>query len=101
LRVTGRCRNAFEWCLRVHYFADEAGVTESQLRASVFGTADDACWETGDRVLVRLADELHATASIGDPPWAEAREAFSEEAMLQFILLAGHYRANAYVSAGL
>jgi alkylhydroperoxidase family enzyme len=101
LRVTGRCRNAFEWCLRVHYFADEAGVTESQLRASVFGTADDAYWETGDRVLVRLADELHDTASIGDPLWAEAREIFSEEAMLQLILLAGHYRTNAYVSAGL
>src|SRR5215211_2242495 len=37
LRVSGRCRNAFELCLRVHYFADEAGVTESQLHASVFG----------------------------------------------------------------
>jgi alkylhydroperoxidase family enzyme len=101
LRVTGRCRNAFEWCLRVHYFADAAGVTEGQLRASVFGTADDDCWETGDRVLVRLADELHDAASISDPLWAEARETFSEEAMLQLILLAGHYRTNAYVSAGL
>ena len=36
-----------------------------------------------------------------DALWAEAREAFSEEAMLQLILLAGHYRTNAYVSAGL
>ncbi len=101
LRVTGRCRNAFEWCLRVHYFADEAGVDENQLRASVFGSADDACWEPGDRVLIRLADELHDTVSISDALWAEARDAFSEEAMLQLILLAGHYRTNAYVSAGL
>ena len=69
LRVTGRCRNAFEWCLRVHYFADEPGVTESQLRASVFGTADDACWETGDRVLVRL----------DGPDW-QAAQAFARSA---------------------
>jgi hypothetical protein len=58
LRVTGRCRNAFEWCLRVHYFADEAAVNESQLHASVYANADDACWQAGDRVLVRLADDF-------------------------------------------
>jgi alkylhydroperoxidase family enzyme len=101
LRVTGRCRNAFEWCLRVHYFAEEAAVNESQLHASVYGNADDPCWQAGDRVLVRLADELHDTASISDAIWAEARKTFSEEAMLQLILLAGHYRTNAYVSAAL
>src|SRR5437868_10200880 len=62
LRVTGRCRNVSEWFLRVHYFTDEAGVTEQQLHASVHGEADDACWEQADRVLIRLADELHDTA---------------------------------------
>ena len=101
LRVTGRCRNAFEWCLRVHYFADQAGMTENQLRASVYGNADDACWEAGDRVLIRLADELHDTVSIGDALWTEVRASFSEEAILQLLLLAGHYRTNGYVSMGL
>ncbi len=101
LRVTGRCRNAFEWCLRAHYFADDAGITETQMHASVHGNADNACWETGDRVLIRLADELHDTASISDALWAEVRGAFSEQAILQLLLLAGHYRTNAYVSVGL
>jgi hypothetical protein len=101
LRVTGRCRNAFEWCLRVHYFADEAGMTEAQLHASVHGSADYACWESGDHVLIRLADELHDTASISDALWADLRAAFSEEAILQLLLLAGHYRTNGYLSVGL
>ena len=101
LRVTGRCRNAFEWCLRVHYFADDAGLTEPQLHASIYGSADDACWKTDDRLLIRLADELHDTATIGDALWAELQAAFSEEAILQLMLLAGHYRTNAYVSVGL
>jgi hypothetical protein len=101
LRVTGRCRNAFEWCLRVHYFANEADITEPQLHASVHGSAEDACWEAGDRILIRLADELHETASISDGLRHELREAFTEEAILQLILLAGHYRTNGYVSLGL
>ena len=52
-------------------------------------------------MLIRLADELHDTASISDTLWADVRAAFSEEAILQLILLAGHYRTNAYVSIGL
>jgi alkylhydroperoxidase family enzyme len=101
LRVTGRCRNAYEWCLRVHYFANEAGMTKAQLRAAAYGDASDPCWEAGDRVLIRLADELHDTASISDALWAKLRSVLSDEAILQLILLAGHYRTNAYVTVGL
>src|SRR5215216_3808162 len=43
LRVTGRCRCAYEWGLRVHFFAKEAGLSEEQVYASVYGDADDAC----------------------------------------------------------
>lgn len=101
LRVTGRCGNAFEWTLRVHYFADEAGLDDAQLHASVHGRADDPCWDSDDRLLIRLADELHETASIGDTLWIDVRAAFSDEAILQLILLAGHYRTNSYISAAL
>jgi alkylhydroperoxidase family enzyme len=101
LRVTGRCRCAFEWTLRVHYFADEAGLTEAQVRASVLGDAGDPCWAEGDPVLVRLADELHDTSSISDQLWVELRSSVSEEAILQLLLMAGHYRTNAYLTNGL
>jgi hypothetical protein len=101
LRVTGRCRNAFEWCLRVHYFADMAGLTEVALRASVHGEAGDEVWTPNDRLLVRLADELHDTASISEQLWANLRIDFTEEALLQLLLMAGHYRTNAYLAKGL
>ncbi len=96
-----RRSSIFEWSLRAHYFADDAGITETQLHASVHGNADNACWEAGDRVLIHLADELHDTVSISDGLWSELRDAFSEPAILQLLLLAGHYRTNAYVSVGL
>ena len=101
LRVTGRCRNALEWTLRVHFFADDAGFTEAQLRASVYGDASDACWNEDARLLILLADELNETASISDSLWPEVKAVFSDEAILQLILLVGHYRTNSYVSVGL
>ena len=101
LRVTARCQCQYEWGLRVHFFADEAGLSEMQLRASVYGTSDDACWEPSDRLLVRLADELHDTISVSDDLWTELRAVFTEEAVLQLLMMAGYYRTAAYLANGL
>jgi hypothetical protein len=101
LRVCGRCRNAFEWCLRAHYFADAAGLTEAELHASVHGDARGAMWTSNDRLLLRLADELHDTASISDQLWSDLHVDFTDEALLQLLLMAGHYRTNAYLAKGL
>lgn len=101
LRVTGRCRNAVEWTLRAHYFADDAGLGEAELQASVWGTAEDPCWTDDERLLVRLADELHETATISEPLWTGLHASFSDDAVLQLILLAGHYRTNSCICSGL
>jgi hypothetical protein len=100
LCVTGRCRNAFEWCLRVHYFRRIVGNDRCEL-ACVHGTAHDKAWEPNDRLQIRLADELHDTASISDGLWSDPRSDFTEEALLQLMLMAGHYRTNAYLAAAL
>lgn len=87
--------------MRVHYFADQAGLSEVQIHASVYGDANDPSWEPEDRVLVRLADELHDTASISDELWADLRAACSEQAILQMLMMAGQYRTVAYIANGL
>ena len=101
LRVTARCRCAYEWGMRVHYFADEAGLSESQVYASVHGDEDDADWQPADKVLVRLADELHDTVSISDELWTDLRAAFSDEAVMQLLLMAGYYRTVGTIANGL
>jgi alkylhydroperoxidase family enzyme len=101
LRVTARCRCAYEWGMRVHYFAEEAGLSEAQVYASVYGDANDAGWQEDDKVLVQLADELHDTVSISDALWTKLRAAFSEEAVMQLLLMAGYYRTVAYIANGL
>jgi alkylhydroperoxidase family enzyme len=101
LRVTARCRCAYEWGLRAHYFSEEAGLKDAELYASVHGTADDPVWLPEDRLLVQMADELHDTIEISDHLWGELRAAFDELAILQLLMMAGYYRTVAYVANGL
>jgi alkylhydroperoxidase family enzyme len=101
LRVTARCRCAYEWGMRVHYFAGEAGLSEAQVYASVYCDAEDGSWQPDDKVLVQLADELHDTVSISDPLWTNLRATFSEEAVMQLLLMAGYYRTVACIANGL
>jgi len=101
LRVTARCRCAYEWGMRVHYFAKEADLSEAQVYASVYGDADDACWQPHDKLLVQLADELHDTVSISDALWTNLHATFSEEAVIQLLLMAGYYRTVATIANGL
>ena len=101
LRVTARCRCEYEWGMRVHYFADEAGLTPEQVRSTVHGNSDSACWPSGDAVLIRLADELHDGCDIGDELWRALRAAFSDEAILELMVMAGYYRTVGYLANGL
>lgn len=101
LRVTARCRCAYEWGMRVHYFAGEAALSEGQIYASVYGDDSDPDWSPADRVLVRLADELHDTAAISDSLWTDLQAAFSDEAIMQLLMMAGYYRTVACVANGL
>lgn len=100
-RVTANCRCEYEWGMRIHYFAAEAGLTEAQVFATVHGTADDPYWTREERLLIRLADALHDSCDINDVLWAGLQAAFSGEAILELLLLAGYYRTVAYIANGL
>lgn len=101
LRVTANCRCEYEWGLRTAFFQDEAGLDDEQLYSSVYGNAEDACWTADDALLVRLADSLHAAADIPDGLWGDLSRAFTPEAMLELLSLAGYYRTVAYLANGL
>lgn len=101
LRVCANCNCRYEWGLRVHFFQKAAGLSAAQIRASVHGTADHDAWTAADRLLLRLADALQDDCDIGDALWAELNAAFSDEAILELLLLAGYYRTVAYLANGL
>jgi alkylhydroperoxidase family enzyme len=67
----------------------------------VHGGPDDACWGSEDALLVRLCDALHASCDVDDGLWAELQAHFSEEAILELLLLAGFYRTVSYLTNAL
>lgn len=100
-RVTARCGNEYEWGMHVNLYAEKAGLDEAQVHATVHGDADAPCWGATDRLLIRLCDELHDSCNVSDGLWSELRAVFSEEALLELLMLAGYYRMVSYLSNGL
>ncbi|WP_293552030.1 carboxymuconolactone decarboxylase family protein, partial [Parvibaculum sp.] len=88
-RVCARCGSEYEWGVHIAFFAEAAGLTKAQVAGTVALEIDAALWSAREQLILRLADELHETATIGDGLWAELTAAFSNEQILEFILLAG------------
>ena len=91
-RVTARCGSEYEWGVHVAFFAKRAGLEEPHLRSIVHGQAGDACWHAGEALLIRFCDAVLDDCDVGDALWSDLRAHFSEEAILELLLLAGFYR---------
>jgi alkylhydroperoxidase family enzyme len=100
-RVTAKCGSEYEWGVHAAFFAKRAGLDPVQLRATVHGDPDDPCWSAEDALLIRFCDALHAQCTIDDALSAELRTGFSEEAILELLLLAGFYRTVSYLTNAL
>jgi hypothetical protein len=96
--------NEYEWGVHAAAFGRPLGLTDAQLRSTVAGSADDACWKEGDGAMAAvfaLADELHTSSTIGPTLWATLRDCFSDQQLLELIATAGWYRLISYLCNGL
>jgi alkylhydroperoxidase family enzyme len=100
-RTTARCGSEYEWGIHVSIFGTKVGLTSEQRQSLVHGEPADSCWSDEDRLLLRLSDALHQDCTLGDELWAALRNSFTEEALLELILLAGFYRTVSYLSNSL
>jgi alkylhydroperoxidase family enzyme len=100
-RTTALCGSEYEWGVHVAIFSQRVKLTPEQLHATVHHGADAACWSDEDRLLLRLCDALHAGCTVDDALWSALRERFSEEAMLELLMLAGFYRTVGYLTNAL
>jgi hypothetical protein len=99
-RVTARCGCEYEFGVHVAFFAGRAGLSGDQLRSLAFGGADDPCWAgRGERAVIRLVDELHDTATVGQPLWGELSGLFTGPQLLDMIMLTGWYHAISFVAS--
>lgn len=91
-RATARCGAEYEWGVHAVAFGRPLGLTDEQVAATVTGDAGDPVWSERDRLLVRLVDELHETATVSDELWAELEAEWSTEQLLELVVCAGWYR---------
>jgi alkylhydroperoxidase family enzyme len=89
LRVGWRASSEYEFGQHTVIGA-AAGLTEEEIaRLADSGPGE---WSADDRALVRLADELCDADAVGDETWAALTGRWSEEQLLELLVLAGYYR---------
>jgi len=96
-------RNAceYEWGVHVATFAEAARLTEEQVRATVLGEADAACWSAAEQALIAAVDALHERATLDDAEFKALSAHYEEAKILEIIQLCGFYRTVAYLANGL
>jgi alkylhydroperoxidase family enzyme len=72
-------------------------VSDAQIAATVHGDSGDPAWSEADAELIALADELYDTATVSDALWAKLAQRFSEEQLIELLVIAGWYRLLSYV----
>jgi alkylhydroperoxidase family enzyme len=97
-RVCARCGCAYEWGVHAAFFGERAGLDSATLAATVHGDDQDPAWSPRERLLVALVDRLHDHATVDDALWQRLRPHWTEEQLLDLLLLAGWYHAICYVA---
>ena len=97
LRTTALCGAEYEWGVHVATFGAKCGWTPEQIRSSVRGGPADACWSDEERIVLRLADALHAAGDVDDALWQEAAAAFEPPQLVELVMLAGLYHAVSFL----
>jgi len=100
-RTTALCRSEYEWGVHIALFASQVGFDEAQVISLASGQPQDACWSVGDRLLMELCDVLHAHCTVDDALWQSLKSSFSDEGILELLMLAGFYRTVSYLTNAL
>ena len=100
-RTCARCRCEYEWGVHVAFFAGRAGLSSQQITSLTHGGACDPCWtDERDRLLIEAADALHDAAGLSDDLWRRLVRLFSQEQLLDLMMLAGWYHAISFTANG-
>jgi alkylhydroperoxidase family enzyme len=97
LRTCAQCGAEYEWGVHVATFGAKAAWTAEQIRSTVQGDAQDGCWSDEERMVIRLADRLHATSGISEGLWQELSLVFLPEQLIELVMLAGLYHAVSFM----
>jgi 4-carboxymuconolactone decarboxylase len=101
LRTSARCGARYEWGVHAAAFAATAGLDAAALAATALDPAGDVATRAdagdADALVLRIADELHDTATLSAPVFAAAIARFGDRGVLELAAIAGYYHLIAYL----
>lgn len=89
LRVGWRAGSVYEFGQHT-VLGRQAGLTDEEITRLTEDSLDG--WDEGDRLLVAMADDLHADDKVADSTWAGLAERWDETHLVELLVLAGFYR---------
>jgi AhpD family alkylhydroperoxidase len=89
LRVAHNCGCEYEWRHHVR-LGRRAGLSADDIERVRAGAQADG-WTPRQALLLRTADELHATRTLSDDLWGELRPLMNDQELIELCMLTGHY----------
>jgi alkylhydroperoxidase family enzyme len=100
-RVTALCGSEYEWGVHIAFFSRRAGLSDEQIASTAIAGSTDPVWSEQERLLLSVCEQLHTNCDIDEASWQDLRESFSDEAILEILMLAGYYRMISYITNAL
>jgi alkylhydroperoxidase family enzyme len=97
-RTCARTGCEYEWGVHVAIFADAAGLTDQQVRATVLGKADAPCWSAAEQALIVAVDALHDRATLSGDEFKALSAQCDDAKIFEIMLLCGFYRTVSYLA---
>jgi 4-carboxymuconolactone decarboxylase len=89
LRTGWLCRAEYEWAQHVN-IGKKAGLTDEDIARIVAGPGAPGISQK-DNLLLRVADELHRTARLGDETWSELAAHYERKQVMDIVFTVGQY----------
>lgn len=89
LRVGWRCQSEYEFGQHTA-IGLSAGLTEAEVAA--LADVAEGSWTPTDAALIAMVDELCADDLVSDQTWSQLSARWSDEQLLELLVLAGYYR---------
>ena len=97
-RTCVRCASTYELGVHLAFYGPKAHLTAAEIEALRADVPAHGVFSPREALLLLLCDELHATATIGDALWSELAEAYTDEQLVELVVLAGYYHTIAFVT---
>lgn len=100
MRTTARSGAEYPWGMHVAIFGKRCDLDDAMAdELAVASTDADLAhpnWTDEDRLVVRMADELHENSNVSDDTWAKLTQIWDSPQVIELVFACGVYRLASY-----